>query len=60
MDGRPSLAVKGGDSYQKVVSSNPGDVYWMDIFHSKFESSIEKTVNKRKRGRGWPIQKNVD
>ena len=29
----PGLAVKGGDSYQKVVSSNPRAGYWMDIFH---------------------------
>ena len=27
------LVVKGGDSYQKVVSSNPRAGYWMDIFH---------------------------
>ena len=25
--------VKGGDFNQKVVSSNPGTGYWMDIFH---------------------------
>ena len=24
--------VKGGDSFQKVVSLNPGTSYWMDIF----------------------------
>ena len=28
----PGLVVKGGDSYQKVVSSNPSTRYWMDIF----------------------------
>ena len=31
--GIPGLVVKGGDLYQKVVSSNPGARYWMDIFH---------------------------
>ena len=31
--GSPGLVVMGGDSCSKVVGSNPGRVYWMDIFH---------------------------
>ena len=30
---RPGLVVKGGDSFQRVVSSNPGTRYLMEIFH---------------------------
>ena len=32
----PGLVVKGGDSKQKVVSSNPDTGYRMDIFSLKF------------------------
>ena len=32
----PSQVVMGGDSCSKVVSSNPGTVYWMDIFSHTF------------------------
>ena len=46
---------------RKVVGSDPGAVYWMDIFHIhlflKLYCLFEKTENKRKRGRGWPIKK---
>ena len=31
--GSPGLVVMERDSFPKVVSSNPGTVYWMDIFH---------------------------
>ena len=31
--GSPGLLVKGGTHNQKVVSSNPSAVYWMDKFH---------------------------
>ena len=30
--GSPGLVVRGGDSYQRVVSLNLGARYWMDIF----------------------------
>ena len=35
MDGSPGLVVMGGDSRPKVVGSNPGAGYWMDVtfFH---------------------------
>ena len=39
-----------------VVSLNPGARYWMDIFSHLF---FEKTENKLKIGRGWPILKNM-
>ena len=32
MGGSPGLVVMGGDSCPKVVSLNPGTVYWIDIF----------------------------
>ena len=32
-DGCPVLVVKGGGSKQKVVSSNLGTRYWMDILY---------------------------
>ena len=46
----------------KVVGSNPGTVNWMDIFSHIFVVKIvmilfEKTENKQKRSRGWPIFK---
>ena len=31
--GSPGLVVMGGDTRSKVVSSNPGTIYCMDIFH---------------------------
>ena len=30
--GSPGLVVMRGDSFPKVVGSNPTTVYWMDIF----------------------------
>ena len=30
--GSPSLVVMGGDSCSKVMGSNPGTIYWMDIY----------------------------
>ena len=43
----------------KVVGSNPGAVYGMDmghdIFHNELYRFFEKTENKLTRGRGWPI-----
>ena len=56
----PGLLAMGDDS-----CSNPGAVYWMDIwtfFHFLICSKncivcLKKTENKRKRGRGWPIFK---
>ena len=55
LGGSPGLAVK-------VVGSNPGTGYWMDIFSQLSVVRIvmcvfEKDENKRKRGRGWPIKK---
>ena len=52
--------VMGGDYVLKVVDSNPGAIYWMDIFHINFlqnciDVCLIKTENKRKRGRGCPI-----
>ena len=49
--------VKGGDLYQKVVSSNPSARYWMDIFSYLFVARIvmfyEKTkLNKKEVGVG--------
>ena len=39
---------------QEVIGSNPGAIYWMDIFHidllSKLYCLFETTKNKRKRG----------
>ena len=44
---------------QEVVGSNPGAVYWMDIFHIhlllKLYCLLEKDQEKTKRGRGWSI-----
>ena len=42
--GSPSLVVRGGDSYQKVVSSNPSAGYWMDIFSHLFVIRIAMFV----------------
>ena len=45
---------------RKVVGSNPGAVYWVNIFFdllSELYCLLEKTKNKRKRGRSWPILK---
>ena len=44
------------------MGSNPGTVNWMDIFSHIFVVKIvmilfEKTENKQKRSRGWPIFK---
>ena len=40
----------------KVVGSNPAAVYWMDMtFFTLICCLFEKTENKLKRGRGWPI-----
>ena len=40
----------------EVLSSNPGTVYWMDIFHIYLLNEfVWKEENKQKRGRGWPI-----
>ena len=46
----------------KVVGSNPGAVYWVDIFHIDFLLKLywclfEKAKNKRKRGRVCPFKK---
>ena len=46
----------------KVMGLNSSAVYCMDIFSHLFVvklywSLFEKTENKRKRGRGWPINK---
>ena len=32
-DGSPGLVVMGGDSRWKVVGSNPGAIYWKEIFN---------------------------
>ena len=45
------------------MGSNPATVYWMDrtFFHIdlfKLYYLFEKTENKLKRGRGWPIENN--
>ena len=45
------------------MGSNPATVYWMDrtFFHIdlfKLYYLFEKTENKLKRGRGWPIEYN--
>ena len=29
----PGLVVMEGDSFSKVASSNPNNIYWMDIFY---------------------------
>ena len=36
MDRSPGVVVKGETRNQKVVSSNPGTGYWMDIFSHLF------------------------
>ena len=42
-----------------VVGSNPGAIYWMDIFSHlfvvKMDCLFETIENKQKRSRGWPI-----
>ena len=38
--GNPGLVVMGGGSSSKIVSSNPGTVYWMDIFSNTFAVKI--------------------
>ena len=40
MVGSPGLVVMGIDSRSKVVGSNPGTIYWMDIFSHKFVVKI--------------------
>ena len=52
--------VMGGDSSPKVVGSNPGTIYWMDIFTHIFCKNCNDVCLKRpklndKRGRVWPI-----
>ena len=49
-------------THYKVVGSNPGAVYWVDIFHIDFLLKLywclfEKAKNKRKRGRVCPFKK---
>ena len=34
--GSPGLVVMGGDSCSEVVSLNPGNIYWMNIFSHTF------------------------
>ena len=45
--------------FQKVVSSNPGTIYWMDIFftfiYCKNCNVCLKDKNKLQSGWGWPI-----
>ena len=36
LGGSPGLVVMGRDSRLKVMGSNPGTVYWMDIFSHIF------------------------
>ena len=38
--GRLGLVVMGGASSSKIVSSNPGTIYWMDIFSNTFAVKI--------------------
>ena len=44
---------------REVISSNPSTRYWMDklitLICCKIVLMFEKTENKLKRGRGWPI-----
>ena len=50
------LVVKGGESYQKVVSSNPGAEQWMDILIvERIVMFVSKDKNKLKRGGVGPI-----
>ena len=43
----------------KVVGSNPGAVYWMDIFHiDLLKKLFEKTENKRKEAGFGPFKNN--
>ena len=48
MDGSPGLVVMGGDSRPKVVGSNPGAGYWMDVtfFHIDLLYKIVLFVSK--------------
>ena len=56
MGGSHGLVVMGGDSCPKVVSSNPGTKYLIDIFSHLFVVKIVmciwKDENKLKKGRG--------
>ena len=57
--------VMGGEETHvpKVVGSNPGAGYWMDmtfftlIYCGNCIVCLRKTENKQKRGRVWPIFK---
>ena len=61
LDGSPGLVVMGDDSCREVVGLNPGAIYWMELIFfninllQKLYCLFEKTQNKQKRGRGWPI-----
>ena len=58
LGGSPGLVVI---HVPKVVSLNPGTIYWIDIFSRLFVVKIVicvwKDENKWKRGRGTPILK---
>ena len=58
LGGSSGLVVKGGDSESCEFESRQPDTRWT-FFHINLLQNLhclfEKTGNKRKRGRGWPI-----
>ena len=63
LGGSPGLVFMGGDSRSKGHGFKPGTVYCIDFFQhicsKNLQCLFEKTKNKRKRGRGWPILKKI-
>ena len=63
-NGSPGLAVMGQDSCSKVMGSNPGAVYWMNIFSQIFVGKLYvclKIRNKRKEADVGPfLKKNIE
>ena len=47
--GSSGLVVMGGTSCSKVVSLNPGTIYWMDIFTNLFAVKFVMCVLKRRK-----------
>ena len=51
--GSPGLVEKGGCEFESRYRIPDGHLF--TLFFLKFVFLFEKTENKRKRGRGWPI-----
>ena len=62
--GSPGLVVMGDDSWSKGRGLESWhhildgiDIFYIDLLYKLYGCLFEKTENKRKRGRGWPIFK---